>query len=417
MSERAARTITGLGALGDGVADTADGTVFVPFALPGERWEVGGDQPPARLTDSPDRIPPLCRHFGTCGGCAAQHMSETLYRTWKRDVVAEAFAHRGLAITVEPLRSVPPHSRRRAIFGVARTGDRIRLGFREAGAHTLVDLDECPVLERTIVTALGPLRQIARAALPDRASGRLIATCTSSGLDVAIECGKVEIAPEQKQHLACLAEAARLTRLTLDGETISSLGRPTVSFGAAAIEVEPAMFLQAVPEAEQIMSALILDAVGRARTVVDLFSGAGTFTFPLAARARVLAVDGDRKAIAALKRAAGQTSGLKPIETKVRDLFHEPLSRTELAPFDAAVFDPPRAGAKAQAEALARSQVPTVVAVSCNPATLARDARLLVDGGYGIERIVPIDQFLFTPHVEAVAVFRRQLASPRRRAT
>lgn len=399
--------VTRLGAQGDGIAETPEGPVYVPLALPGERWRLEQGTPPERLTESGERQQPVCRHFGQCGGCVAQHMSPELYRPWKETMLAQAFAHRGIEIAPAPMRNVAAHSRRRAFFGVARRGDEVVLGFREEGRHSLVGLAECPVLDPAIVSAMPALRELARLALPDGSGGRLIVTRVDAGLDVAIENGKSRLGPDASAALARRAADAGLQRLSVDGTVVYLERTPSLELGGVRIELPAGAFLQAVPEAEAVMIELVTGAVAKAKAVADLFSGLGTFTFPLARKARVLAVDSERRSIEALDKAVRGATGLKPIATKVRDLMREPLSRTELQSFDAVVLDPPRAGAKAQAEMLARSRVPTIVMVSCNPATLARDARILIDGGYRLEGVTPIDQFIYAPHLEVVAVFRR----------
>jgi 23S rRNA (uracil1939-C5)-methyltransferase len=399
--------IARLGAQGDGIAETVDGPIYLPYALPGERWKVAGSAPTARLSDSPQRQPAMCRHFGRCGGCIAQHMSAHLYREWKQGVVAQAFAHRGIEAPLEPIRIVAPHSRRRAVFGIARKGPHVVLGFREEGTHSLVDLKECPVLDPTIVSVLGRLREMGAIALPDNARGRLLVTRFDNGLDVAFEGAGTRLTPAARAALARLAETDHIIRLFIDGDVVIMRGKPMLAVGGVTVEPPPGVFLQAVPDAEAIMIDLILAVFSKAKHIADLFCGIGTFTFPMARSARVLAVDVDRKATEALSAAAKGAQGIRPVEVKVRDLFREPLSRKELEPFDAVVFNPPRAGAKAQVEILAKSRVPIVVAVSCNPATLARDARTLIEGGYRIDKVSPIDQFLFSPHVETVAVFVR----------
>lgn len=399
--------IVRLGSQGDGIAEMPGGAVFVPFALPGERWELAADAPAKRLTASPQRAEPPCRHFGTCGGCMAQHMAADLYDAWKRDVVVQAFAHRGINVEVAPLRRIAAGSRRRAFFGVARHGDGITIGFREEGQHRLIDLAECVILDARIVAALPQLRELAELVLPQAgAAGRLIVTLLDHGLDVAFETAEKPSA-DVLQLLAQLAQRAGIVRLTVGRDEIRA-GVPVV-LHLAGVAVEPpvGIFLQAVPEAEQAMADLILEGVGKAKAVGDLFCGLGTFTFALARRARVLAVDGDKRAVAALVQGSKGARGVKPIEVKVRDLFREPLSARELDGLDAVVFDPPRAGAQAQCDRLAKSKVKTVVAVSCNPATLARDARLLIDGGFTLNAVTPIDQFVYSPHIEVVAVFRR----------
>ena len=420
MTARATVQISRLGAQGDGVADGAGGPVFVRGALPGETWEILGEHVEQR-SSSAFRVAPPCRHFGICGGCAAQHMSDAIYAKWKEDVVAEAFRHRGLDVDVAPLMRVAVRSRRRAVMGAVIEGRGVHLGFRAEGEHRLVDLAECHVLDPAIVAAFEPLRALTRLLLmhepkatakgksrrKEQRTARITVTRLDAGLDVAIDVGCGVLPAELSAALAAIADSARLVRLSVDGDVVLLRGRPVLTVGGIATQPPPSVFLQAVPEAELKLRDLVLAGVGSAKRVADLFCGIGTFTFPLARRAEVLALDGDAKAIAALAYAAKHAQGLRKIEARVRDLGREPLSRTELAPFDAVVFDPPRAGASEQASAIAKSKVPVVVAVSCNPATLARDARILVDGGFALDRITPVDQFVWTPHIEAVAVFRR----------
>ncbi len=407
MSEGAEVVIDRLGAKGDGVATRGGDAVYLPFALPGERWRVGGDVL-QRLSDSPDRAAPVCRHFLTCGGCLAQHMSPTLYRDWKRGLVVEAFRHRGIAAEVAPIVVVDAASRRRAFLGVERRGAEVIIGFREEGQHALVDLAECPVLDPLIVSAVPGLRDLARRVMVDRAGGRLVVTRLDHGLDVSFDNGRKDLSPHEKAEVAVMAQALRLARLVVGGEVIVAAGKPVVTIGGVAVEIEPGLFLQAVPQAERLLADLCVKALPKsAKTVADLFSGVGTLTLPLARRAAVSAYDSDKRAVAALANAVRHAQGLKPVTPIVRDLFRDPLSARELNFFDAVVFDPPRAGAAEQAERLAKSRVGLVIAVSCNPATFARDARTLIDGGFRMGPVTPIDQFLYSAHVEAVTVFRR----------
>jgi 23S rRNA (uracil1939-C5)-methyltransferase len=415
MPERADLTITRLGAQGDGIADTPSGPVFVARTLPGERITAIMEADRGRLieviTPSPDRVAPTCPHFATCGGCIAQHMAGDLYHRWKRDLVVTAFAHRGLEPPVAQAVAVPPGRRRRATFAAVRRNRETVLGFHEEGTHTLVPITSCPVMLPAIEAALPALREIADAVLVapvDKADKvRLAVTATADGLDVLLIDAPARIGPEAQARIAAIAGGAGIVRVTSREGIVMQRQLPRLDIGGAVVTLPPGAFIQATAEAETAVAAILADATRKARRIADLFCGLGTFSFGLARRARVLAVDGDKAAVATLAAAAKSTPGIRPIETKIRDLMHEPLSRTELADFDAVVFDPPRAGAKAQAEMLARSKVPVVCAISCNPATLARDCRILVDAGYAIERVVPIDQFVWSPHVEAVAVLRR----------
>jgi 23S rRNA (uracil1939-C5)-methyltransferase len=412
MGDTQALDIARLGAQGDGIAELSSGPVYVAYTLPGEQVmvEVRGDRARliAVLSASPERVAPVCRHFTHCGGCALQHLERTAYLAWKRELVASAFAARGIEAPIAHVVSVGPGARRRATLSARRTGRGVVLGFYEAKGHDIVDLQECTVTASAIVRALPGLKRLVEPLASRRLPVRLTVTLAANGLDVAIEDFPGEPAPDAREHLARAAAAAKLARVTLAGDTIYQSTIPAVRFGPANVVLPPRAFLQAAPAAEAEMVRLVTAAVGHAKRIADLFCGLGTFTFPLATTASLLAVDGERQAMAALENAAKRTPGLKPIETKVRDLFREPLSAKELEHFDAVVFDPPRAGAAAQAAMLAASRVGSVVAVSCNPATLARDARILIDGGYLLERVTPIDQFLYSPHVEAVAVFRRK---------
>lgn len=411
MGDTAALDIARLGAQGDGIAETPSGQVFVPYVLPGERVQaqVKGERGRlvAVLDASPKRIAPVCRHFTHCGGCALQHLEREAYLAWKRESVTAAFAARGIEAQVSHVVSVGLGARRRATFSARRSGRGVVLGFYEAKGHEIVDLHECPVTASAIVRALPGLKRLIEPFTAQKVPLRLTVTLAANGLDVAIEDVPGELGPDARERLAHEAAACKLARVTLAGDTLYQSTVPAVRFGEANVVLPPRAFLQAAPAAESEMVRLVVSALGGARRIADLFSGLGTFTFPLAKGAPVLAVDGDKQAIGALQSAAKRTPGLKPIETKVRDLFREPLSPKELESFDAVVLDPPRAGAAAQAAALVGSRVVTIAAVSCNPATLARDARILIDGGFKLERVTPVDQFLYSPHVEAVAVLRR----------
>lgn len=400
-----------LGARGDGVAREDDGMVYVPFALPGERVRTGPRGHGRRsvveiLAPSPSRVEPVCRHFGTCGGCQLQHLAAEPYLAWKREQVRIVFAARGLDVPVSPVLTFPHARRRRAAFAARRSADGVVLGLHRLGSHEVIGLAECPVLASGIEDALPALGRIAAAVHP-RASFTLNVLHAENGLDVQLTNARGPLHAVSRERLAGVASAANFRRLTEGREPIYATAEPFVRFGPARVSPPPGAFVQAMAEAEHAMTALAAAAIGKAKRVADLFCGLGAFTFPLATRAGVLAVDGDKDAIAALLAAARRTPGLKRIETKVRDLFREPLSPTELKGFDAVVLDPPHAGASAQAEALARSKVPAIVAVSCNPATLARDLRILVDGGYQIESVAPLDQFRYSAEIEVVTVLRR----------
>ena len=400
-----------LGAQGDGVAQGPDGPLFVPFTLPGELVKVeaksgdGHAEPLAILEPSPERVAPVCQYFGTCGGCALQHMEAHAYLAWKRELVIAALASRGLEAPVEEVRAVPLASRRRAAFALGRTAKGIAFGYRAARSHAIVDIAACPVLSPGIAGRLPKLKSALAPLLGGKREARITVTEAEQGLDVVVE--GIRPSPALFARLATAGASFGAARITLDGESLALRGTPTVALSGVEVSLPPGAFLQASRESEEVLAGLVKEGVGRAKRVADLFAGIGTFTFALAASAEIDAFEEDEEAIAALAGAARATPKLKPVRTHLRDLFRVPLTARELARYDAVVLDPPRAGAKAQAEALAGSKVPKIVMVSCNPGTCARDLRILVDGGYRIARVVPVDQFLFSPHVELVAVLER----------
>jgi 23S rRNA (uracil1939-C5)-methyltransferase len=406
MTAEASLTVVRLGARGDGIADTDEGPRYLPFALPGERLapEAGG-LPRLTSPPSPERRAPSCRHFGVCGGCAAQHMSQRLYADWKRGILLEALRQRGLSPDVGPLKLIAAASRRRAVLTARRGKGGVHLGYHPRESDAVFDLLECPVLVPEIVAALPALAEIAAGAAEPEVRATVLAT--PAGLDVALVRERRLDAKGAARLAQIAAGERRLARLALNGETLSQRELPRLSFAGVEVCPPPGAFVQAVAAAEAILAHEVANATRHARRPADLFCGLGTLTFRLARSAPVAAFDSDKAAIAALSAAARHAKGLKAIATSVRDLLREPISAGELKDYDAVVFDPPRAGAKAQALALARSSVPVVVAVSCAPGTFARDLRILVDGGYRVEYVVPIDQFLFSAHIEAVACLRR----------
>jgi 23S rRNA (uracil1939-C5)-methyltransferase len=400
-----------LGAQGDGLAQGPDGPLFVPFTLPGELVKVVAEpgEPRAEafaiIEPSQERIAPVCQYFGTCGGCALQHMDAGAYLAWKREQVVAALASRGLEAPVEEARPVPLASRRRAAFALGRAADCLAFGYGAARSHDIVDISACPVLSSSIAGRLPKLKSALAPLLGGKREARVALTEAEQGLDVMIE--GIRPSPALFAKLAATGARIGAARITIDGESVILAGEPTVTLSGAQVRLPPGAFLQASRESETVLVGLVKEGVGCAKRLADLFAGIGTFTFALAGSAEVDAFEQDEAAIAALAGAARTTPKLKPVRTFSRDLFRAPLSPRELARYDAVVLDPPRSGAKAQAEALAASKVPKVVMVSCNPGTCARDLRILVDGGYRITRVVPVDQFLFSPHIELVAELER----------
>jgi 23S rRNA (uracil1939-C5)-methyltransferase len=408
MSRIVELDIERVGARGDGIGESEGKPVFVAFAAPGDRVRVRlgerrGDGIAAELVEvvvaGAARATPACRHFGACGGCAFQHLAPAAYAEAKRRLVVDALARHGLGgVVVAPLRVLPAGTRRRTRFAVRRR----RVGFQARASHEVVALSECAVLAPEIVRLLPRLAAL-------RGNAGYTVTLADSGLDVVAER---ETPPDLAalETLGVFAAAADLARLSWrqEGEPVPvAQRRPVrVTFGGVAVDLPADAFLQATQEAEAALTGLVLAGTAGAARVADLFAGIGTFSFPLAAHARVDAVEGAAAALGALRTAAAR-AGLRRLATEQRDLARRPLEPAELAPYDAVVFDPPRAGAAAQAAMLARSRVARVVAVSCNPATFARDAATLVGGGYRLGEVTPVDQFVWSAHVELVAVFTR----------
>ena len=407
-------TIARIGHRGDGIADTPAGPIYVPYTLPGETvevepWPGHPDRRHLIRVDvaSAERIAPVCPHFGTCGGCALQHWSAARYRDWKRALVVEALAQAGLDAPVAGLIDAHGEGRRRAVFHARRgTHDVLEVGFAALRAHHLVAIDRCPVLAPALAGSIEAAWAIAETLEREKKPLDIQVTATDAGLDVDVR-GSGPLTAARGGELARIAERHRLARLTRHGELVSQRAPPAVTIGRARVLLPPGAFLQATAAGEAALAALVAAHCEGAGRIADLFAGVGPFALRLAEHGRVTAADNDSEAVAALKRAAAATQGLKPVETQLRDLYRRPFVPVELKGFDVVVFDPPRQGAQAQARELAASAVPRVVAVSCNPATFARDARILVDGGYRLAAVTPVDQFLYSAHVELVARFER----------
>jgi 23S rRNA (uracil1939-C5)-methyltransferase len=412
MNERL--TIARIGHRGDGIADTPDGPLYVSYTLPGESvdvdaWPGHPDRRHLLRIEMPsrERIAPICPHFGICGGCAVQHWEMARYLDWKRGLLVTALQDAGVTADVEAVVDAHGDGRRRATFHARRGAHAVLdVGFAAKNAHHIVAIDRCPILAPGLDGALKAAWAIAEALQGHGKPLDIQAIATEAGLDIDVR-GSGALKPQLAMTLASLAERHRLARLTRHGELIARHAPPTVRMGRAVVTLPAGAFLQATQEGEMALARLVDAHVGGAKHVADLFCGVGPFALRLAERARVSAFDSDADAVAALRQAAAATSGLKPIAAEARDLFRRPLVVSELSRFDAVVFDPPRQGAQAQARELAASKVPLVVAVSCNPATFARDARLLIDGGYRLETVTPVDQFRYSAHVELVARFRR----------
>lgn len=403
-------TIDHLGAQGDGIANTPQGQIFVPFTLPGETVNA---QPAGKkhealaiLEASPGRVEPVCRHFTACGGCQFQHWQAEPYRAWKRALVTDALKARGIEAPVGDLVTCGPGERRRVQLSAKHGEGGAVLGFHGPYSYSLFQVEECPVTDPRIVAALPQLRRLAAVIAGLSKPFHMIVTATDTGLDIAIrKSGKLPEA--ERKRAAALVLENRWARLSVDGEIVLEPVKPQIRFGNAVVVPPPGGFLQAVPAIEAAMAAEVIAHLGKVKQAADLFAGAGAFALRMAERMQVHAVEGDGPALAALDAGFRSTAGLKRVSVERRDLFQRPLLPRELLGFDALVFDPPRAGAEAQARHLAKSDIRKVAAVSCNPVTLARDLEILMDGGYRLVSVTPYDQFLFTAHVEAVALLEK----------
>jgi 23S rRNA (uracil1939-C5)-methyltransferase len=401
-----------VGHRGDGVGDVDGQTVYVPYTLGGETVEVApvpGHPDRRRLlaveSASEARIAPFCPHFGVCGGCAIQHWESERYRAWKRDIVVETLAQAKLDCEVHPLVDAHGLGRRRiTLHARMGTHDTLKVGFAAANSHDIVPVDRCPILDPGLSGALEAGWALAEPLIGIGKPLDIQITATDGGLDVDMR-GSGPLPAAKIAMLSRLAEQDRLARLTRHGELVLMRNSPTISIGTARVTLPPGSFLQATTSGEETLAALVSGHCKRARHIADLFCGVGPFALRLAASARIAAFDSDAGAVTALQKAATSTAGLKPLKAEMRDLFRRPLMPQELRDYDCVVFDPPRQGAQAQVQQLAAGKIPVVIAVSCNVATFARDARILTDGGYQIEGVTPVDQFRHTPHVELVARF------------
>ena len=407
-------SIDHVGHRGDGVSFTSAEALYVPYTLSGETVEtaaVAGHPDRRKLlaidTPSPERIAPFCPHFGICGGCAIQHWEQDAYRAWKRNIVMETLRAAKIDCEVAPLIDAHGRGRRRATFH-ARMGTReiLKVGFSAAGSHDIIPIDRCPILDPGLKGALEAAWALAEALKPTGKPLDIQATATNNGLDIDIR-GSGPLPPPRVAALSKLAEQHRLARLTRHGELVLMRNAPDLNIGAARVALPPGSFLQATVAGEETLARLVSERLIKAKHVADLFCGVGPFALRLASRARITALDSDAGAVAALQKAVATTPGLKPVKAETRDLFRRPLMPQEMRDFDAVVFDPPRQGAETQVKQLAASKVPVVIAVSCNVTTFARDIRMLIDGGYKLDTVVPVDQFKHTPHVELVAKLAR----------
>ena len=408
-------TIERLGLRAEGIARDEGTTVYVPHALAGETIiaEVDGERGHLVevVTPSPDRVAPFCQHYGVCGGCAIQVLAPAAYAQWKRGLVVNALSQAKLDLPLGDLVDAHGAGRRRATFHARFEKDALGrlirdVGFMRARAHDIVDIVQCPILDPAMEGAITAARGLADVLATRLKPLDIVVTATEQGLDLDVRgVGSLPFAVQQ--GLVELAERLDLARISNHGTTVIERQSPFIRMGRANVVLPPGAFLQATAEGEAVLSRLVVNAIGKAARVVDLYSGVGTFTHRLAETAEVHAVESDGPALLALQKAANATPGIRMVTTEQRDLTRRPLMAAELGRFDAVVCDPPRAGAEEQMQQIAASTVPVVASVSCNAQTFARDAALLLAGGYTCDAVTPVDQFRHSTHVELVGIFRR----------
>ena len=403
-------TIDRLGHHGDGIAIGEAGPIYAPGCLPGE--EVEGDLVKDTLTNvrivtpSPNRVKPPCAHARTCGGCLMQHVSDDFVADWKQGIVKGALAGQGLEAGFLPMATSPARSRRRATLSARKTKGGVLMGFHARGSDTLVPVPQCQLLHPDLIAAFPALETLVKLGGSRTVEVQLTVTRSLAGADVAVTGGKA-LDAQLQMEMARLCETNKIARLTWNGETVALRAAPVQRFGRGLVAPPPGAFLQATAEGEQALLRAVALAIGSARKVVDLFAGSGTFSLPLAERSEVHAVEGEATMIAALDKGARNAEGLRRLTSETRDLFRRPLEPDEFKGVEAVVIDPPRAGAEAQIAVLAKTAVPVIAYVSCNPATFARDAKVLVAAGYKLDWVQVVDQFRWSAHVELAARFAR----------
>jgi 23S rRNA (uracil1939-C5)-methyltransferase len=389
-----------LAARGDGVTESGR---HVAFAAPGDLVNAEGVVAPG-----PHHQVPRCRHFPECGGCQLQHVDDAAYAGFLVDRIASALGAQGISgVEIEAPHISPPNSRRRASLRAESRGRAVLLGFNAEKSHRIVDMRECHILRPELFALVAPIRALMGALLGPRGSGGVRLTLCDQGVDVLLENVSAD-SLAATEALSAFAQAHRLARLALDdGYGPQTRWEPepvTVTLGGVAVPLPHGAFLQATEEGEAALVAAVREAVGSAAIVADLFAGLGTFALSLSGK--TYAAEGARDAALSLKAAANRAQ--RQVFVDHRDLFRRPLDEKELGRFEALVLDPPRAGAKEQMALIARSAAPRIAYVSCNPSTFARDAKMLIEGGYRLDWVKPVGQFRWSTHVELAAAFSRE---------
>lgn len=405
-----------IGAYGDGVVTVDAEKIFVPYTAPSDhiKLETRGQkgQLLELLNAGPDRMDPPCAYYGRCGGCAFQHVTRDFYVKWKKAQIVSALVAAGISeAPIANMVEIDPATRHRAQFSVQRSGKDVQLGYFEKRSRNIIPIDNCLVLHPKLQAKLKALRALAGAVPREWASFSIAVTLYSNGLDVNFISSKrlSEPTPTGMQSLAKMMADVGVIRVSLGGEVLMAINQPVISFDGISVSPPPGAFLQASQMGQAALIGLVVTAAKDSKKIIDLFAGCGTFSLPLSKTATVEAVDSDAGAIGALKTAAAVAQGYKanPVKTGIRNLFENPFRASELNKFDAIVIDPPRAGAIEQMREIAVSKVRRVVSVSCDLKTFSRDAKILLEGGYVLTQLTPVDQFVYSPHIELVGVFER----------
>ncbi|MCW9045001.1 MAG: 23S rRNA (uracil(1939)-C(5))-methyltransferase RlmD [Alphaproteobacteria bacterium] len=411
-----------LGGKGDGVAKSNDKTYFVPFSVPGDRLLIKpetkrGEGFASSIVEikeaGPHRFEAPCPHYSTCGGCSLQHLEPSFYGDWKRQLVVDAFSRRGLHPEILPVKSAAIGQRRRVSFEVIRAGGRLVFGFNARQSHQVVPIDHCLLLVPEINQLIPALEKLIPHLTDAGERGDVVINFVNGLLDIVFALPG-DLSLDRLEKLSAFADKHDIGRISWNrhkgGTPESVVQRKPIKalFGDVPVEIPAGSFLQPSEDGEGLLVNEVHKGIGDCSKIADLFSGCGTFSFPMAKTALIHAFEASQVMISAMEQAAGRAGLGGNITGNVRDLERQPLSVKELKEYDGVVFDPPRAGAQEQAQVLSESTISTVVGVSCNPNTFARDARLLVDGGFEIKRVIPVDQFPYSPHMEAVAIFCRK---------
>ncbi|MDV7339983.1 class I SAM-dependent RNA methyltransferase [Terasakiella sp. A23] len=415
--------VSAVGAKGDGLAKNDAGIdYFIPYSVAGDVVAVKtvdkrgsayvGDIQHI-ITPGDTRVDAPCPHYTKCGGCSLQHLSASAYEAWKKERVQEALSRSDISNPVEDPILIGPGQRRRASFAVMKKGKKIVFGFNTRSSHRIEEIDHCLLLTPALDKMIGALRTLMPAIMKQEGRGDVIINYPDGPCDITFALpGRLEL--KAHEELVRFAETHDVGRLSWqengkgEPETILQRAVVTTTFASTSVELPPSPFLQPSKEGEDALAKFVLGALaGTEKKILDLYAGCGSFTFVLAEKAIVHAVESNGAALKTLELSAGRNKMGGRITTEVRDLSRQPLMGKELEKYDALLFDPPRAGAKEQAEEIAQSDIPLVIAISCNPATFARDAAALIDGGYSLDKVIPVDQFTWSAHVEVAAIFTK----------